>query len=107
MCHALLGRQKAEIQRLLKHSLARTLPQRVREEIQTILRARPNNMMVPIHTLHFYHTTAQLVLEENEPATANLQLELPLHPTSVAYELNVTLARARLLPHNPRSQDVA
>ena len=95
LCSALLERNNREIRRLMRHPLASALPRRVREEVLAILRARPNSVIAPIHTLHFYHQTEQLVLEEpNEVPTAP-QLELPLRPSPESRELNLTIARAR------------
>ncbi len=94
LCIALVARDAAEIRRLLRHPLAHTLPQRVREEIAAIRRAPPDSMIAPINTLHLYHQTVQLVLEPREPAEVTAQLELPLHPNPDAVEISDTIARA-------------
>lgn len=94
LCIALVARDAAEIRRLLRHPFARTLPQRVRDEIAAIRRAAPDNMIAPINTLHFYHQTVQLVLEPNEPEDAGPQLELELQPSPSAIEISDTIARA-------------
>ena len=95
LCLALLERNMPEIRRLQRHALSRVLPRRVREEIMAILRARPDSLIAPIQTLHFYHQTAQLVIEEPDHESAGTQLELPLHPSADAVEIDMTIARAR------------
>jgi hypothetical protein len=95
LCSALLERNNREIRRLMRHPLASALPRRVREEVLAILRARPNSVIAPIHTLHFYHQTEQLVLEEPNEVPSTPQLELPLRPSPTTRELNLTIARAR------------
>jgi hypothetical protein len=95
LCIALVARDAAELRRLLRHPYARTLPQRVREEIVAIRHAPPGSMIAPINTLHFYHQTVQLVLEPDEPAEPGPQLELELQPSPSAVEISDTIARAR------------
>jgi hypothetical protein len=94
LCIALVARDAAEIRRLLRHPYARSLPQRVREEIAAIRRASPGSMIAPINTLHFYHQTVQLVLEPAEPGEPSAQLELPLQPSPDAVQISDTIARA-------------
>ncbi|MDQ6829198.1 MAG: hypothetical protein M3081_10075 [Gemmatimonadota bacterium] len=96
LCTALLERNNREIRRLMRHPLASALPRRVREEVLAVLRARPNSVMAPIHTLHFYHQTEQLVVEEPTAVPATPQLELPLRPSAMSRELDLTIARARV-----------
>lgn len=98
LCLALLEREKVEIHRLMRHPLARYLPRRVRDEVAAIQRARRTNMMAPIHTLHFYHQTAQLVLDQSETMADGPQLELPFRPAPDAFQLEMTVARARRIP---------
>ncbi len=94
LCIALVARDAAEMRRLLRHPLAHTLPQRVREEIAAIRGAAPDSMIAPIHTLHFYHQTVQLVLDPPDGEAAGPQLELPLQPSPEAVEISDTIARA-------------
>ena len=96
LCTALLERNNREIRRLTRHPLASALPRRVREEVLAILRARPNSVMAPIHTLHFYHQTEQLVVEEPAAVPSTSQLELPLRPSALSHQIDITLARARV-----------
>lgn len=98
LCLALLEREKGEIRRLLRHPFARHLPRRVRDEVIMIQQARPANMVAPIHTLHFYHQTAQLVLDHSETMPDGPQLELPFRPAPDAYQIEMTVARARRIP---------
>ncbi|MEP6690616.1 MAG: hypothetical protein ABJD07_05630 [Gemmatimonadaceae bacterium] len=95
LCTALVARNSREVRRLMRHPQASALPRRVREEVLAILRARPNSVMAPIHTLHFYHQTEQLVLDDSAVPEPTPQLELPLRPSATSHEVNLTLARAR------------
>ena len=61
LCAALLARNGTEIRRLLRHPLARALPRRVREEGHSIARAGTDSLRAPVHTLHFYHQTINLL----------------------------------------------
>ena len=63
LCAALLGRDSAEIQRLLALPAARDLPRRVREEAVAISRAGTRGFMAPIHALHFYYKLTHMVDE--------------------------------------------
>lgn len=89
LCAALIERQQEEIQRLLKHPLARALPRRVREEATAIARAGPNSLRSPIQTLRFYHQTMHLLGPRGERGASTAanrtggapdgsQMELPL-----------------------------
>ena len=91
LCAALLGREVAEIRRLLRHPLARTLPRIVREEAQAIAAAPARSLRAPIQTLRFYQQTMQLLAEPAEARSAGIpdvaprpeepaaaQLELPI-----------------------------
>jgi hypothetical protein len=71
LCAALLARESWEIRRLLKHPLARVLPRRVREEAYAIARLGTKTRRAPIHTLHFYHQTVQLLGAHGEPTSAD------------------------------------
>lgn len=94
LCIALVARDAAEIRRLLRNPLAHALPQRVRDEIAAIRKAAPGSMIAPIHTLHFYHQTVQLVLDPPPTNGHGPQLELPLQPSPEAVEISDTIARA-------------
>lgn len=96
---ALTLRDGAEIERLLGHPLARTLPADVREEATAFAVGGCDPLAAPLKAMHLRHRTAELLLEEvpvadrpeaGEPARAVVppprpiraarhhQMELPL-----------------------------
>jgi hypothetical protein len=76
LCAALLARDSVQIGELLRHPMARVLPQRVREEATMIMRAGPASVAAPVHTLHFQHQMAHVLgIGHASPA---IQAELPL-----------------------------
>lgn len=91
LCAALLGRDSAEIQRLLALPASRDLPRRVREEALAISRAGSRGFMAPIHALHFYYKLTHMVDETTDPIFGDSigssrdgdgQIELPLRKVS-------------------------
>jgi len=72
LCAALLGREVAEIRRLLRHPLVRALPRGVREEAQAIAAAPSHSLRAPIQALRFYQQTIQLLAEPEEARSAGI-----------------------------------
>jgi hypothetical protein len=97
LCAALLGRNDVEVRRLLRHPLAHALPRRVREEALAFSSGKPVGLRAPIHALHHYHQTLELVAEEPEHLLEGPQLELPLAPPPAA-PISITIARAGRRP---------
>jgi hypothetical protein len=97
LCAALLGRNDVEVRRLLRHPLAHALPRRVREEALALSGGKPAGLRAPIHALHHYHQTLELLAEEPESVLDGPQLELPLAPPP-ATPISITIARAGRRP---------
>ena len=68
LCAALVARDTAGIQRLLRHPLVNALPRDVRDEALTIARGGARTFVAPIHTLRLYHQTAHLLGVTEDPA---------------------------------------
>ena len=68
LCAALVARDTAGIQRLLRHPLVNALPRDVRDEALTIARGGTRTFVAPIHTLRLYHQTAHLLGVSEDPA---------------------------------------
>lgn len=69
LCAALVARDTAGIQRLLRHPLVNALPGDVRDEAMTIARGGARTFVAPIHALRLYHQTAHLLGVSEDPAS--------------------------------------
>lgn len=75
LCAALVARDTAGIQRLLRHPLANALPREVRDEALTIARGGTRAFVAPIHALRLYHQTAHLLGVTEDPAARSRRTE--------------------------------
>lgn len=89
LCAAMLGRNSAEIKRLLALPHAAKLPRRVREEATTIAKSNGYGHAAPVHALHYFYTLTHLLDENNDPLfdsemsrVERPQIELPLRTAS-------------------------
>jgi hypothetical protein len=93
LCTALVRRDGAEIQRLLGHPMASTLPVAVRREAAELAAAGAGAVRAPVQTLHFAHQMAHLMGAIGDPATRTIDVRLARQRAAAQAELPLTARR--------------